>query len=113
LGTLRLRTIGRSSGKERPSMLFYLTDDPAYVVVATNAGANHDPAWWLNLQAQPRAEVDLPDGSLTVRGREAVQEERTRLWARVVAQPADYAGYAAAAGRHIVVLEPIEEEADA
>ncbi len=49
LGTLRLHTTGRRSGRERTSMLFYLPDGEAFAVVASNAGAAQAPAWWLNL----------------------------------------------------------------
>jgi hypothetical protein len=46
-----------------------------------NGWANGEPAWWLNLRAQPAASVDLKDGARAVRGGAAVGEERARLWA--------------------------------
>ena len=54
LGTLRLRTLGRHSGQERTSMLFYLEDGANLAVVASNAGASIEPAWLLNLRASTR-----------------------------------------------------------
>ena len=76
-----------------------------------NGWADAEPAWWLNLQAQPDTTVVLPDGPRPVRARAATGEERERLWARF----RDYPGWgddldALAARRSIetavVVLEP-------
>ena len=110
LGTLRLRTLGRHSGQERTSMLYYLADGPNLAVVASNAGASTDPAWWLNLRATPDAFVDLPDGERAVRGRLASADERARLWTRFVSLLEAYAEYAAATERPIpvIILESAE-----
>ena len=115
LGTLRLATLGRRSGKVRASMLSYLPAGEGFAVVASNAGAPYPPAWALNLQAQPEATVDLPARSLRVRARVAGPEERASLWAQFVERVADYERYAEQAEREIpvVILEPIVEEADA
>jgi deazaflavin-dependent oxidoreductase (nitroreductase family) len=78
---LRLKTVGRHSGKERIVILAYYEDGPNLVTLATNGWANGEPAWWLNLRAQPAASVDLKSGARAVRGRAAVGEERARLWA--------------------------------
>ena len=93
-------------------MLFYLTEGQAFAVVASNAGAAEAPAWWLNLQAQPRATVEVPSGSASVQAREATPGEQERLWTRFVAQLADYQKYAAATDRDIpvVMLEPTRED---
>ena len=36
---------------------------PNLVTMAMNGWADPEPAWWLNLQAQPDATVDLPGGT--------------------------------------------------
>ena len=42
--------------------------------------ADPEPAWWLNLQANPKATVELPDGSSrAVTARAAIGEERARI----------------------------------
>ena len=96
-------------------MLYYLEDVEHLAVAASNAGADDAPGWWLNLQATPRASVDLPDGPLWVTARETDGAERERLWPRFVACLADYGTYASATDRHIpiVILEPTDEAADA
>jgi hypothetical protein len=63
-------------------IIAYLEDGPNLVAMAMNGWAPAEPAWWLNLQANPDAGVILPDGPRTVRGRAAAGEERARLWAR-------------------------------
>jgi deazaflavin-dependent oxidoreductase (nitroreductase family) len=115
LGTLRLHTVGWRSGDDRTSMLYYLAEDHDLAVVASNAGAEHDPAWWRNLQSDPRATVDLPGERRAVHAREADAAEHARLWPRFVALLADYERYASVAGRPIpiVILAPAEATSDA
>jgi deazaflavin-dependent oxidoreductase (nitroreductase family) len=83
---LRLTTIGRRSVKQRSVILAYYVDGPGsgskLVTLAMNGWASGEPAWWLNLRAHPDAIVDLTDGSVAVRGREALGEEREHLWSR-------------------------------
>src|SRR5829696_7629152 len=80
-GTLRLRTVGRRTGKEREAILGYFEDGPNLVTLAMNGWIDAEPAWWLNLQEKPDATVVLSDGRRNVHGRTAQGEERTRLWA--------------------------------
>ena len=57
--SLVLTTTGRRSGKPRSNPLLYVPDGDAYVVIGSNWGQPHQPAWSLNLLAQPAAEVDV------------------------------------------------------
>jgi F420H(2)-dependent quinone reductase len=81
-GMMRLKTIGRRSGRERQAILGYFEDGPNLVTMAMNGWGDAEPAWWLNLQANPDTTVELIDGPRAVRGRAATPEERPRLWAR-------------------------------
>jgi deazaflavin-dependent oxidoreductase (nitroreductase family) len=81
-GTMRLTTVGRRSGKERSAILGYFEDGPNLVTLAMNGWASPEPAWWLNLQANPETVVELKGETRDVRGRAAIGEERERLWAR-------------------------------
>jgi deazaflavin-dependent oxidoreductase (nitroreductase family) len=114
-GMLRIHTIGRRSGKTRVTMLGYYPDGDNLVTLAMNGWGTSDPAWWLNLQANPQATVDLLEGRVTVRARTASGPERDRLWSTF----RDYPGWGAdidalAATRPtetaIVVLEPVKEQ---
>jgi deazaflavin-dependent oxidoreductase (nitroreductase family) len=79
---LRLTTVGRRSGKERQAILGYFEDGLNLVTMAMNGWGEAEPAWWLNLQAQPDVTVELADGIRAVRGRAATPDERPRLWAK-------------------------------
>jgi len=81
-GLAQLTTIGRRSGVERNVMIGYYADGDDLVTMAMNGWGAPEPAWWLNLQAQPDATLTTVDGELRVRGRAAVGEERERLWGR-------------------------------
>jgi F420H(2)-dependent quinone reductase len=81
-GTMRLTTIGRRSGQERSVILAYLQDGTDLFTLAMNGWGAAEPAWWLNLQADPQARVQLTDGPRAVVARAAVGDERTRLWER-------------------------------
>jgi deazaflavin-dependent oxidoreductase (nitroreductase family) len=110
-GMLRLRTVGRRTGEERAAILCYFEDGPDLVTMAMNGWADAEPAWWLNLQAQPDAIVDLPGGSRAVHARAADGDERSRLWARWAVYDKDLDGYAARRSREtaVVILSPRPE----
>jgi deazaflavin-dependent oxidoreductase (nitroreductase family) len=79
---LLLTTTGRKSGEKRTAPVVYLEDDGRYVVINTNAGNTKLPAWSLNLDADPDAEIEVGNRKLAVRARPAEGEERTDLWRR-------------------------------
>ena len=110
-GMLRLQTLGRKSGAVRSAILGYLEDGSDIILLATNGMDERPPAWWLNLQTTPDAIVDLPDGSRDVRAREAVGDERERLWALWAGLGGGLQEDAAALHREIpvIVLEPRPE----
>ena len=66
-GTLRLTTTGRRTGRERGVILGYVEDGPNFVTMAMNGWADGEPAWWLNLQADPDATAHVVDGPRPVR----------------------------------------------
>jgi deazaflavin-dependent oxidoreductase (nitroreductase family) len=105
---LRLRTTGRRSGRERLAILAYLEDGPNLALMAMNGWSEGTPGWCANLRAHPDASVELADGSARqVRAREAVGEERTRLWARWAETGGDLDAFAARRSETpILVLEP-------
>ena len=110
-GMLRLRTVGRRSGTPRVAIVGFIEDGPNLVTPAMNGWADPEPAWWLNLQANPEATVELPDGSSrAVTARAAVGDERPRLWATFVGLRSSAFSDANAATRSretaLVILEP-------
>ena len=110
-GMLKLASIGRTSGKARVAIVGFIEDGPNLVTPAMNGWADAEPAWWLNLQSNPRATVVLPDGGRNdVVARAAVGEERARLWRALVDLGSSAYTDANAALRSretaIVILEP-------
>jgi deazaflavin-dependent oxidoreductase (nitroreductase family) len=77
---LLLTTTGRKSGEQRTAPVLYLEDEGRYVVINTNAGNTRIPAWSLNLDAEPKAEVEIKGKRIAVRARPAEGEERADLW---------------------------------
>jgi deazaflavin-dependent oxidoreductase (nitroreductase family) len=110
-GTARLTTTGRRSGEQRSVMIGYFEDGPNLVTMAMNGWAEAEPAWWLNLQANPQATVDLPAGRRRVEGRAAEGEERARLWDRWREIDKKLDSYAARRPREtaVVILEPLTD----
>ena len=89
-------------------MIGYFEDGSNLVTLAMNGWADGEPAWWLNLQAQPDATVELKGSSRVVRGRAAQGEERVRLWGRWREIDRNLDAYAARRSSEtaVVVLEP-------
>ena len=115
-GMLRLHTVGRLSGRERIAILGYIEDGPNILVAAMNGWMDPEPAWWLNLQANPDATIQLPDGEVrAVTARAAPAGERGRLWQRFVdlGTAAFTHANAATRGREtsIVILAPTASQA--
>ncbi len=105
---LLLTTRGRRSGEPRSVPLLYLEDGDDLVVIASAGGQATDPAWYLNLMADPSAEVQVGSAHRPVRARVATGDERTRLWDAVNELYASYDSYQQRTSREIpvVVLEP-------
>ena len=73
---LLLITTGRRSGEPRPVTLTYFEDGERLIVIASNAGEDRHPAWWLNLQEHPDATVQIGGSTMRVRAMEAIGEDR-------------------------------------
>lgn len=73
----------RKRGELRDVALNYVQDAGRYVVFASHAGEDRDPAWWLNLRVAGEAEARIGSRRLRVRAREAEGDERERLWSEV------------------------------
>jgi deazaflavin-dependent oxidoreductase (nitroreductase family) len=107
---LLLITTGRRSGEPRPVTLTYFEDADSLVVVASNAGEDRYPAWWLNLREHPYATVQIGGSITRVRAMEAVGEERERLWAKLIRRDPAYEEYRLRTDRQIpiVLLQPTD-----
>jgi deazaflavin-dependent oxidoreductase (nitroreductase family) len=106
---LLLTTTGRRTGQLRTQPLLYApAGGGRFVVVGSNAGDDRPPAWWLNLQANPDARVQVDRDHHRVRARRAQGDELAALWAELERSYRYYADYRRRTAREIpvVVLEP-------
>jgi deazaflavin-dependent oxidoreductase (nitroreductase family) len=108
LPVLLLTTIGRRSGRPRTQPLAYAQAGDGYAVIASKGGTPRHPLWYLNLRANPLAEVTVGRETRRVRARDAQGEERERLWRALADLYPGYDRYAQKTSRRIpvVVLEP-------
>jgi deazaflavin-dependent oxidoreductase (nitroreductase family) len=108
---VELTTTGRKSGRQHTVLLTSpVRDGDAIVVVASRGGADHHPAWYLNLRANPDVDAKVgKESRRKMRARVADPDERARLWPQVVAKYKGYGDYQAKTEREIplVLLEPV------
>jgi deazaflavin-dependent oxidoreductase (nitroreductase family) len=110
LPVLLLTTTGRKSGKTRTVPLGFLRDGSAYVIIASYGGLPRNPAWYLNLNSQPEATIQVKRQKLRVKAETANPEKRRELWARLIEAAPGYANYEQRTSREIpvVVLHPLD-----
>jgi deazaflavin-dependent oxidoreductase (nitroreductase family) len=106
---LLLTTRGRKSGRRRTVPLQYFNDGDGYAIVASNGGDDRHPAWWLNLQAEPKAEVQIGAAKRPVEARRATAEEKARVWPNLISVYPGYDEYQTRTTREIplVLLRPL------
>ena len=106
--TLLLTATGRRTGQKRTSALIFGRDADDYLVVASMGGAPTHPIWYLNLQANPEATIQVQAEKLAVVARTAPAAEKARLWKIVTDVWPNYDVYQSRTDRDIpiVVLSP-------
>jgi F420H(2)-dependent quinone reductase len=104
LPVVLLTTTGRRSGKRRTVPLCSFRDGDDVVVIASYGGLDQPPAWWLNLEANPHAELQEGRTRRLVTARNAGPGERERLWAEVTSRAPGYLEYECRTAREIPVV---------
>ena len=105
---LLLSTTGRKSGKIHVIAISYFRDGNHYILVASNWGKSHHPAWYHNLISQPLAEIQVKARKIRVCAHPAAIEEYERLWNYVNTKNPVYNRYQRNNYRKIpiMILEP-------
>jgi deazaflavin-dependent oxidoreductase (nitroreductase family) len=105
---LLLTTTGRKTGELRTQPLIFARDGDDYLVVASMGGAPNHPSWYLNLTANPAAEIQVKGDVIPVTARTAADDEKPRLWQIVNEVWPNYDVYQSRTERAIpvVVLSP-------
>jgi deazaflavin-dependent oxidoreductase (nitroreductase family) len=99
-----LTTTGRKSGEERTTPLIYGRAGDEYMVVASKGGSDEPPAWYLNLQEAPEADLQVKADRFKVKARDATPDEKPALWEQMTAQWPDYDEYQKQTDREIPVV---------
>jgi deazaflavin-dependent oxidoreductase (nitroreductase family) len=110
LQVLLLTTIGRKTGEERTTPLGYFIEDGNYIITASNAGRNANPAWFLNLRANPHVKIEIQDQQVEAKAEVVPPEKRTSLWSKLISLSPQYANYSKKTNREIpmVILHPLK-----
>lgn len=99
-----LTTKGRKSGKSVTRPLGYFENPQGYLVIASNSGAAHHPAWYYNLKDNPQATLQVLDKVMSVTAEVLSGENRAQAWQKVVSAVPLYAEYAKETTREIPLV---------
>lgn len=107
---LILTTTGRKTGQSREQPLTYVRDGARLVVVGTNFGQSHHPAWTSNLLADPHATVTVGGRAVPAVATQLHGDEQRRFLRAFAEIGENYTAYAERAGRErevrVFALEP-------
>ena len=99
-----LHTVGARSGKPRTNIMMYLADGDRYLVFASKAGAEDNPAWYWNLKADPHARIEVGHDIVDVYATELQGAERDEKYALQAERYPGFAEYQRKTSRTIPVV---------
>jgi len=95
---LTLITVGAKSGERRENQVQYVADGDTMLVVGSNWGKPHHPAWTANLLKNPDIQVNVRGDVRNVRGTLLEGAEREAAWTRMVAAYPTFQDYVERSG---------------
>jgi deazaflavin-dependent oxidoreductase (nitroreductase family) len=103
-----LISIGAKSGQPHATPVMGIPDGQKIILVASNFGRAHNPAWYYNLKSHPDAVIITGSGKHTYRAHEASTTEFERSWKLALNTYRGFNLYRERASREvpIMVLEP-------
>ena len=108
---MMLTTRGRKTGRERTTPVLYLRDGADLIVVASFGGNDMHPAWYLNLERCPEAEVIVNGERRRLLASQLSPEEKQLIWPRLVKMYPNFAVYQQRTRREIPLLQ-LSDRAD-
>jgi deazaflavin-dependent oxidoreductase (nitroreductase family) len=97
--------VGAKSGTVRQTPLVHFPEgEGRTVIVASAGGAPQNPAWYHNLKAVPKIEVEVGAETYPVVAEEITGAERDELWQRVVSEKPGFGEYEKKTDRTIPLL---------
>jgi deazaflavin-dependent oxidoreductase (nitroreductase family) len=106
---LLLRYVGRKSGNTMITPLIYGDIGGEVVIVASKGGADHHPAWYLNVRDGKELAFQIATQAYQASWREPKGAERAKVWDFMVSVFPPYKAYQASTAREIplVMMSPI------
>ena len=104
---LLLTTVGRKSGEVRTLPLVYGKDGDELFIIASKAGDDKHPHWFLNLEANPKVTVEVGTEKFEATARITEEEDRARLFAQMAAAMPNFKEYQEKTDRKIPVVRLI------
>jgi deazaflavin-dependent oxidoreductase (nitroreductase family) len=101
---LILTTRGRKSGELHSNALIFGRHGDDYLVVGSKGGAPAAPAWYVNLVADPKVQVQVKGDRFAAHARTATAEEKPELWKTMTTVWPDYDQYQQRTEREIPVV---------
>jgi deazaflavin-dependent oxidoreductase (nitroreductase family) len=99
-----LHTVGAKSGDPRTNIMMYQADVDRYLIFASAAGADKNPAWYWNLKAHPDTRIEVNDDIIDVHATELEGRERDEKYALQAERYPGFADYEAKTSRVIPVV---------
>ncbi len=101
---------GRKSGKVFITPLIYGDIGGEVVIVGSKGGADHHPAWYLNIRDGKEIEFQIATQAFRATWREPEGDERKKIWNFMVDIFPSYATYQSSTGRQIplVMMKAVE-----
>jgi len=108
MGTFKvliLTTKGRKSGRILSNPVGYFERDGGYFIVASNAGAQKNPAWYYNIKGNPNdVMIQVNDKMLKVKPAIILGEPRKPLYAWITSIAPNYGNYEKRTAREIPLV---------
>ena len=108
---LLLHSTGARSGQPRINPMMYMADGDRYLIFASAAGADRNPAWYWNLTAHPDAGIEVGDDHIDVHAVELTGPERDAKYALQAKLYPGFADYQRKTSRVIPVLALVPKPA--
>jgi deazaflavin-dependent oxidoreductase (nitroreductase family) len=110
---LLLKLVGRKSGTTRINPLIYGDMGGEVVIVASKGGADHHPAWYLNIKDSKEISFQIATQAFRGTWREPEGAERVKVWEFMVGVFPPYKSYQTSTDRQIPLVmlsadEPID-----
>jgi len=99
---LLLHHTGARTGTERISPLMYRELDGGFAIFASKAGADSNPDWFYNLNANPDTSIEIGSETVAVLARVAEGDEHDAIWTRQKSEWPQFAKYEQQTSRAVI-----------